>query len=128
MKISFWDMVKPGDNSKWVKYPFWAPIFLSKMIASSSEILVFMCLLANADCSSGKCISVVPTALGLEFCGGMPPATFYRAIAKFKQLGLVKIGGSVYDMEGLARTVGRLMESNKAINNVPLDPTEESDE
>jgi hypothetical protein len=124
---SFWEMVKPGDTSKWVKYPSWAPIFLSKIVASSSEILVFMCLLANVDCSSGKCISVVPTALGLEFCGGMPSATFYRAIAKFKQLGLVKVGSSVYDMGGLAKTVKGLMESGKTLNNVELDQPEEGE-
>lgn len=126
MKTSFWDLIEPNDTARWIKWPAWAASVIPKISSSASEMLVLMYLIFGTD-PSRPYISIAPTSLGIEFCGNIPAKTYYRAITKFKQLGMTKCGAGVYNLEGLVNTF-RILKNTPAVPVGTGEPEEKSDE
>jgi len=117
--IHFWDNVRPDMVSRWMKLPFWVVAILPKIASSTSELCVLLYLIQGLR--EGSTISIALTRPGLEFCGNLPAKAYYKAIAKFKHLGLKKIGWGTYDMSGFIKTLSKLEGAGPEKNNVPLD-------
>jgi acyl-CoA reductase-like NAD-dependent aldehyde dehydrogenase len=94
-KIDVWSCIRPNDNSFWLKIPYWAIILLRKLNICDSELYVLLYLFSKVEDNIKEVYA--PTQLGVGFCN-INKFTYFKAIRKFKFMGLNKIGNGVYDI------------------------------
>ena len=94
----FWSTVRPNDKSPWLKMPYWIFPFLRSVNICDSELFVLIFLIS--EIKDGLSDVYAHTTVGTRFCN-IDKRSYYRAIEKFKQMGLVKKGNGVYDLTGL---------------------------
>jgi hypothetical protein len=116
--FDIWEYIRPNYKTRWLKLPYWSFKLLKRVKIDDSDFFVLVYLLSQVE-NIKKVYA--PTEQGMEFCN-INKHTYFRAIRKFKFMGLDKIGNGIYDMSNF---IEFLKQQDININNVPLEDSEE---
>lgn len=123
-RINIWSSLHNVKQSPWIKIPVEVIPFLAKITSTHTEWVLLLFLLQSVTDSVAKVNAL--TYDGVQFCN-CTCRSYYKAINKFKQLGLRKIGNGIYDLTGLIETIDNLS-SSPVKNIIPLDPPGEDED
>ena len=117
-RLDPWLDINPNKNVPWVKFPNFVIPLLRWVDINDSELYVLLFLFSCVRASYTEVYAM--TCIGVKQIR-INHRTYYKAIDKFKNMGLVKKGNGVYDLSGLISFLGQQL---KTIDKIPLEEEE----